>query len=61
MLKIMCMFLGCNLPIQLLLKLLSSEYDDRLVCYSQTLPHRALLLSESNNKALCGKNLTMID
>ena len=25
------MFLGCDLPIQVLLKLLSSAYDDRLV------------------------------
>ena len=26
-----CMFLGCNLPIQLLLKSLSSTYNDRLI------------------------------
>ena len=30
MLRIICMFLGCDLPIQLLLKLLSSEYYIRL-------------------------------
>ena len=31
MLRLICMFLGCDLPIQLLLKSLPSEYDDRLV------------------------------
>ena len=31
MLRLICMFLGCGLPIQLLLKLLSSEYDYRLI------------------------------
>ena len=30
MLRLICMFLSCDLPIQLLLKLLSSEFDDRL-------------------------------
>ena len=40
------MFLGCDLPIQLVLKLLSSEYDNRLedcfiiiVSYSNTVYH----------------------
>ena len=31
MLRLVCIFLGCDLPIQLLLKFLSSGYDDRLV------------------------------
>ena len=30
MLRLIYVFLGCNLPMQLLLKLLSSNYDDRL-------------------------------
>ena len=30
MLRLVCVFLGCDLPIWLQLKLLSSEYDDRL-------------------------------
>ena len=30
MLRLICMFLGCDLPIQLLLKCISSEYHDRL-------------------------------
>ena len=31
MLRVICMFLGCDFPIQLLLILLSSAYNDRLV------------------------------
>ena len=31
MLRLICMFLGCDLPMQLLLKLLSSTYKARLV------------------------------
>ena len=31
MLRLICVFLGCDLPIQLLLKFLSREYDDRLI------------------------------
>ena len=31
MLRLICMFLGCDLPIQLQLKSLSSVFDDRLV------------------------------
>ena len=31
MLRLICIFLGCDLPIQLLLKSLSSTYHDRLV------------------------------
>ena len=31
MLRLICVFLSCDLPIQLLLKLLSPTYDSRLV------------------------------
>ena len=31
MLRLVCIFLGCDLPIQLLLKFLSNGYDNRLV------------------------------
>ena len=41
MLRLICMFLGCGLPIQLLLKSLSNQYDhsldDRFIKYRSTL------------------------
>ena len=38
MLRLVCLFLGCNLLKQLLLKLLSSTYNDRLVyCFHHVL------------------------
>ena len=38
MLRLVCLFLGCDLPIQLLLKLLSSTYNNRLVyCFHYVL------------------------
>ena len=39
MLKLVCMFLGCDLPMQLLLISLSSAYDDRLVDFHNVLIH----------------------
>ena len=55
MLRLICI-LGCDFPIQLLLKSLSSMYDDRLVDRYHHVRHNVLtdtLLDAKTNKLTC--------